>query len=89
MVVYTLDSVSKYHLSPYVRVIGTPNGVELHQTLFGERCFLQIAPDQAKALLDRLSTGCTKEQAQEIMHACFGKYADDILKHLLLGGFIE
>lgn len=86
---YTTDSITRYHLSPYVRIWGTPNGVELQQTLFGGTISLHILPKHSGLLLDALSAGCSKGQLLEILRLCFEAHADDVLKQLILGGYIE
>lgn len=89
MLEYTIDEISKYHMSPYTRIINTPNGVVLHQTLFGEEYNLRIDPGQTEQLLRRLCLGCTKDGIQDVIDACFGQCGETVLKYLMLGGFIE
>lgn len=86
---YTIDTISKYHMSPYTRIIGTPSGVVLHQTLFGEAYHLRIDPEQEEQFLGRLYFGCTKDEIQDAIDSCFGQYGETVLKHLMLGRFIE
>lgn len=84
-----MESIGKYHISPYVRIQATPNATIFHQTLFNRTIQIKMTPSQRKMLLDALSDGCTEEQMSEQLSSIYGSEHLDLLKELLREGVIE